>query len=321
MTTVTTPKPSPRSAHADPVPRPVLGLFSPEGAVSAALLMVGFVGLFFRWFYTQHLFSSTQMEDWGHAYLIPIISGWLIWQDREAISRVRVGAFWPGLAPLLLGIMCYFFFVASRFTGGHMIQGWAVILTLFGVVLLMLGPAAMRYLFLPIAFLIFGVTVSEMIMIKLTFPLQLVASQGAGTILNVVGAAGGFSADVNGNMLHVITNKGVDIPLNVAEACSGMRTVVAFFALAAATAILGCRHWWQRVALFMLAFPVAVLINIARVAVLGVVSLFNQNLAAGQAHTLIGTLLLIPGLGLFMGLVWVLNRVVGDSRSGSGARA
>ena len=42
--------------------------------------------------------------------------------------------------------MSYFFFVASRFTGGHMIQGWALLLTLFGLVLLLLGPRAMRYL-------------------------------------------------------------------------------------------------------------------------------------------------------------------------------
>ncbi len=292
--------------------RTVLGMFSPEGAAAALLAALAFAGLFFRWFYTQHLFSSGKIEDWGHAYIIPIISGYLIWQHREALSRVRVEPFWPGLAPFLLGIMSYFFFVASRFTGGHMIQGWALLLTLFGLVLLLLGPRAMRYLFIPIAFLIFGITVSEMVMIQLTFPLQLLASSGAGVVLNVLGAVGGFSADVHGNTIEVVNSSGKTIPLNVAEACAGMRTVVAFFALAAATAVLGCRHWWQRIALLLLAAPVAILINLARVATLGLLSLVNQNLAAGQAHTLIGTLLLIPGLLLFMGIVWVLNRAVGE---------
>jgi exosortase len=288
-------------------------LFSPEGKVMGVLLALGFGGLFFRWFYSQHLNSFNKIDDWGHAYVIPLISGYLIWQHRARLAAVPKHAFWPGLAPFLLGIMCYFFFTASRFTGGHMVQGWAVILTLFGLVLFMLGPAAMRYLFVPIAFLVFGITISERVMIELTFPLQLIASQGAYLVLNVIGAVAGFNADVSGNMLTVITSRGQSIPLNVAEACSGMRMLVAFFALAATTAILCCRHWWQRIALVLLAAPVAIIVNIARVAVLGLLSLWDPNLAAGQAHTLVGTLLLVPGLLLFLLVVWVLNKTVSDA--------
>jgi hypothetical protein len=50
--------------------------------------------------------------------------------------------------------------------------------------------------------------------------------------------------------------------------------------------------------------------NIVRVAVLGVLTLIDPNLAAGDAHTIIGTILLVPSLGLFLGIVWALNRVV-----------
>lgn len=291
----------------------MLGLLSPEGAVMGGLLVALFAGLFFRWFYTQHLNSSAKLEDWGHAYAVPLISGYLIWQNRVALASARPTVFWPGLAPMVLGIMCYFFFVASRFTGGHMVQGWAVILTLFGLCLLLLGPGMMRHLFLPIVFLVFGITISEIVMIKLTFPMQLIASQGAYLILSLVGAATGFSTDVSGNMLTVITPSGVPRPLNVAEACSGMRMLVAFFALSGAAGVLGCRLWWQRVALLLMAAPVAILVNIGRVAVLGLITLGNPNLAAGQAHTFIGTLLLFPGLMLFMLVIWALNRSVRDA--------
>jgi exosortase len=288
---------------------------SVEGAIVAGTLALAFVGLFYRWFWTQHLSSSSQIEDWGHAYLIPVISGYLILQHKEALARVPTRIFWPGLAPFLLGIMCYFFFMASRFTGGHMIQGWALLTSLFGLVLLMLGPGAMRYLFLPIAFLIFGITISEMIMIRLTFPLQLIAAQGAYVVLSVIGAVAGFSADVHGTQLDVITSSGAAVPLNIAAACAGMRTVVAFFALGAATALLACRFWWQRIALLLLAVPVAIIINMGRVATLGLLSLGNANLAQGQAHMFIGTILLIPGLLLFLGLVWLLNRLVAEPSS------
>ena len=62
----------------------------------------------------------------------------------------------------------------------------------------------------------------------------------------------------------------------------------------------------------LLAGPVAVFMNIVRVAVLGLLTLIDPNLAAGDAHTIIGTVLLVPSLGLFLGVVWALNRVVRD---------
>jgi len=275
------------------------------------VLFPAFIALFFRWFHFQHLYSFSKIEDWGHAYLIPLISGYLLWQSRDNLARVRMATFWPGLAPFLLGIMSYFFCVVG--IKNHMLQGFSIILTIFGLVLLLLGPAAMRYLFIPIGFLAFGITVSDMIMIRLTAPLQVVASQGAYVVLNVIGALAGFSCDVSGVTLNLITGGGKQIPLNVAEACSGMRMLIAFFALAAATAVFGCRFWWQRVTLVLMAAPVAIIINIGRVAVLGLIALGNQNLATGQAHTLIGTILLVPGLMLFMLVVWVLNKIVPEA--------
>jgi len=285
----------------------IAGLFTPEGLLLSGLLVTAFAALFFRWFRIQHLTSSNHIEDWGHAYIIPLISGYMIWQSRDRIAKLHARVFWPGLAPFLLGIMSYFMGVVG--IKNHMFQGFSIILTVMGLSLLMLGPAFARYLFLPIAFLVFGVTISERIMIDLTFPLQLAASQGGYFVLSLVGAIAGFTVVVNGNLIDIIDSTGKAHPLNIAAACSGMRMVVAFFALAGATALLGCRVWWQRVALMLLAAPVAIIINTGRVAVLGLLSLEDPNLAAGEAHTAIGTFLLIPGLGLFLAVIWALNKI------------
>lgn len=312
MTTLVLDKPKPTGQpQPRPSPSPSRGegpWLTPEMGLMGGLLLLAFAGLFFRWFYVQHLMSSSMMEDWGHAYFIPLISGYLIWQRREALATIRPEIFWPGLAPFLLGIMAYFFCVAG--IKNHMLQGFSIILTLFGMTLLILGPKAMRYLFLPIAFLGFGITISEMIMIQLTFPLQLIASQGGYIALSIAGLLGGFNVDVSGNVITLVTSSGQTVPLNVAEACSGMRMVVAFFALAGVAALVGCPFWWQRVVLVLMAAPVAILLNIGRVAVLGVLSIFDAELASGQAHTLIGTILLVPGLLLFIGVVWTLNRIM-----------
>ena len=291
-----------------PSPARVLGLFTPEGAVMAGVLLAVFFGLFFRWFKIQNLISSTQMEDWGHAYFIPLISGYIVWKHRAEIAAIPARVFWPGLAPFLLGIMCYFWGVVG--VKNHMFQGFSIILTVMGLCLLMLGPAMARYLFLPLVFLVFSVTVSERIMIELTFPLQLAASQGGYFVLSLVGAAAGFSVDVKGNLLEIIDNTRVAHPLNIAAACSGMRMVVAFYALAGATALLGTKLWWQRVALMLLAAPVALIINTVRVSVLGLLSLWDSDLASGEAHTAIGTFLLVPGLLLFMAVIWALNKII-----------
>jgi exosortase len=299
------------------VQRRILSWSSPEMLTMGALLGLAFGALFFRWFWRQHLFSSSAMQDWGHAYFIPLISGYMIYLNRAQLAKIRPEVFWPALAPLVLGIMSYFFFVGARVKGGHMIEGWAILLTLFGVVLLVCGPRAMRYLFLPIAFLMFGITISQMVMIQLTFPLQLIASQGAYGVLSVVGAIAGFTADVGGNSITLIDSAGRQIPLNVAEACSGMRMVIAFFALGAAMALLALPSWWQRVVLLMLAAPVAILLNVGRVSVLGLLSLADPNLASGEAHSLIGTLLLVPGLLLFLFIAWSLKKVVTPPEAGA----
>jgi exosortase len=290
-------------------PTPTAGFWA-----GVVLLVLVFQALFFRWFQRQGLLSWDKLDDWGHAFVIPVISGYFVWRNRERILASRPMAFWPGLAPLLLGIVSYFYAVVA--VRNHMVEGLAVLLSLFGLVLLMLGPRVMRWVFLPIAYLVFGITLAEKIMIELTFQLQLLASEGAWVMLGTLGAIFGFDVDLRGNTLEIFHN-GETIPLNVAEACSGMRMVVAFYALSVWVALTWNREWWQRIALFLLAGPVAVFMNMIRVAALGIASLWDPDLATGQAHTLIGTLLLVPSLGLYLGISWVLNRIVTPDEGGT----
>ncbi len=288
----------------------------PEVIGAGAVVAIAFCGLFFRWFQRQHLMSLSALDDWGHAYVIPLIAGYLLYQRREALAGARIQPYWPGLIAMLTGVACYFFFLIIY--SNHMFQGAAMLLTLFGLLLLLLGTEAMRALFVPIAFLALGVTISERVMIELTFPLQKLAADGGYVLTTILGYPFGVGAQVAGNTLTVLPAEGNPIPLNVAEACSGMRMIVAFVALGAAVAMIQCRYWWQRIALLLLAPPVAILLNVARVTTLAFASLANPEFAHGQAHTLIGTLLLIPGLLAFLGIVWALQRIVREPGAGAG---
>lgn len=289
-------------------PRAILRAWlAPTNLLMGALLLGGLTALFWDWILRQHRYSSEHAADWGHAYLVPLISGYIIWMRREEIARLKPSIFWPGLLPLLLGIAIYCLFTLSAAPGVHMFQGFALTLCVAGLALLLLGPAIFGIVAFPIAYLAFGVTLADKLMGMITFQLQQLATQGAWLTLNMFG----LSTDIMGNTL-TMRSGGKSIPLNVAEACAGMRMVIAFLALGVAVAFLSCPRWWQRVALILMAIPVALATNVLRVVSLAVVSLVNPGFAAGDAHTLIGVLWLLPAFAAYMGIVWILKRIVQD---------
>ncbi len=274
------------------------------------LIGVVLVGLFFRWIRVQAIISWDNPDDWAHCFVIPFISGYLIWRRRSEIAERSVRTFWPALVPMVLGIVCYVFFTVGAMRH-HMLQAGAMVMTIGATALFLFGPSIFRLLVLPIAFLFMASTISEQLMIPITFRMQLLASQGAWLVLSLLSPLLDFEVLVSGNTLEIITSKAT-IPLNVAEQCSGMRMVVAFIALAVAFALIACPRWWERLAMLLLAVPVALLMNVVRVAALGVASLIDPELANGQAHMLIGTLLLVPALGLYMLGHWMLGRLFVD---------
>lgn len=288
---------------------------------AGVLLALGFVALYYRWLIVQGRHSWDKPDDWGHAFVVPLISIYMLWRVRDQLRSTPIKPFWPGLLPLVLGVACYFFFVVSVALSNHMLQGAAMVLCLAGVCLVAFGLGVFRLAFLPIAYLLMGITISEQVMIKVTFQLQLLATQGSWLLLKLISLPGSwFMVQAEGNLLEVF-HDGRRIPLNVAEACSGMRMVIAFVALAGAVAIFSTKLWWQRIAVVALSVPVALFMNIIRVAVLALLSLSNPELATGNIHMVIGTLLLVPGLFLFLGVVWILQRIVREEPASPSAPA
>ncbi len=298
------PTTSPTSAQAATGAATLASRLRTSTALLALPLLACFVWLFFDFFRRQHMFSTSEKfgEDWKHVYLVPLVSLYMLYQTKAAVLRARPTLYWPAFLPILAGILFYYFSLIALQV--HMFTGAGMLLTLFGIVLLFSGPSAMRLLFVPIAYLVFGITVSEELMNSITFPLQKIAAIGSHRMLSLL-----YTTEISGNTLMIVLESGREIPLNIAEACSGMRMVVAFVALGAAVAFIACQEWWQRVAVLLLAVPVAIFVNILRITSLGVASIVDPEFAAGDAHIFIGTLWLIPGFFLYMGVVWALNRV------------
>ena len=122
-------------------------------------------------------------------------------------------------------------------------MGAGVASTFAGLVLFIFGWRAMRYLWFPLLYLfLFGQTISDRFMEIVTFELQDIASYGSYVGLSIVG----LDVTRAGNTIDIFYN-GETYPLNIAEACSGMRMLMAFLAIGVAMAFTSFRFEWKDV--------------------------------------------------------------------------
>jgi len=277
-------------------------------ALLAGLLVLAlFVSVFWDWVSKQVRYSVSHPSDWAHTLLIPVISGWFVWLKREPLLRTPVRPAWSGLVLLVLGVAGY----AACSLGPaalqhHNIRGATVGASLVGLVLLVTGWGWMRWLWFPLAYVaVFGQYVSERFISVVTYRLQDISAKGAYLLLSLFG----LDVDLTGNVLTVF-DSGKPHLLNVAEACSGMRMLVAFVALGVAMAYVSLPTMWQRAALVLMGVPVAVFVNVLRVATLGVLTLINPEFAAGEFHHFIGLLWLVPAFLLYLLVLWVLSNLI-----------
>lgn len=77
---------------------------STGGLLTTAIIGVAFIALFHHWLYVQN-FLSWHVADWTHAYFVPAISLYLLWQRRVDLATAPTAVFWPGLLPMLLGVV------------------------------------------------------------------------------------------------------------------------------------------------------------------------------------------------------------------------
>jgi exosortase len=272
-------------------------------AVVAALVL----WVFWHFFAAQFRFAVHYQADWGHTLVIPLIAGYFVYINRHRLLATAFKTTWIGLLPVVVGTAWYMLcWLGPPTLRHHNLQGAGVTLALFGIVLLFVGFRGMAILWFPLLYACaFGQLISDRLMNYVTYPLQDLTARGSYVVLNLLG----LETDRTGNILTIWVD-GEARPLNIAEACSGMRMLMAFLALGVAIAYTGFRRWWQRAALVGLGIPTAIVVNVLRVTTLAILSLIDADFAAGDFHTFIGLLWLVPALLMYLGLMWVLRHLV-----------
>ncbi|MDG1838990.1 MAG: exosortase/archaeosortase family protein [Phycisphaerales bacterium] len=291
---------------------PLKPLYQPSpvvtGLAMAAILAI-FAFLFWSFLERQIRFAVEFQADWGHTLVIPFIAGWFVWLNREKILAEPLRPSVTGLVLVVFGMgwfsLCSLGPAVFRH---HNLMGAGVGLTIFGLVLAICGWRAMKWLWFPVFYLVaFSQTISDRFLELLTFELQGIATIGAEVGLSVIG----YDVARAGHTLDIYQN-GEIIPINIAEACSGMRMLVAFLALGVAMAYRGLDNFWLRAVLVLAAFPTAIFINILRVVTLGILATYDSDFAAGDFHSMVGMLWLIPAFFIYLGIMCILKMMLLD---------
>jgi exosortase len=216
--------------------------------------------------------------NYSHGFLIIPISAYLLWKKREELKKIPLETCNWGLVLVVGSLALYLFGTAGMefFTTRVSMIG-----LIAGVVLYLAGWRFLREIWFPIAFLLFMIPVPYILYYSATFPLQLFGTKVAGFVIGLLG----IPHLRQGNIIHLPDN----YSLEVAEACSGLRSLVTLLALAALIAYLTQRTKPRAIVLFLSAVPIAIAANIFRITVTAVGAYgISRELAEDLLHEISG---------------------------------
>ncbi|WP_165225200.1 exosortase/archaeosortase family protein [Aquisphaera insulae] len=279
--------------------------------VLAGAACLGLLTLFFRDTLWDFYYSWSKDENYSHGFLVPFLS--LYFANQVAAKGpvpLRGGA---ALGGTMLGLGILTRLVAIPLPIPFLGE-LAFLASLAGLFAVLAGSAALRRYWFPFFFLLFMVPLPIALYTRIASPLQLMASQMASAVMNFTG----LPVLCEGN--HMTLPGGVQ--MFVAEACSGMRQMTGFLALATAVAYLTTRPGWYRAVVVLAALPIALTANVARIVLTGyVMHHVNPQYASGAYHTLEGILMMGFGLLMLNSLCTLMNQLTPPPAEAEGGPA
>ena len=268
-------------------------------AMFVALLAVVVLGFRQLVFVHAPMIFNDRIEDMSFGWYVPLFSLYVLWRERsEIVSSVGAPSLWGALATLP--------FLAAGFLGTRGIQVRFEILGFAGLVWSLSWAfygwrTAKRVLF-PAAFLLFCMPLATYLDV-VTVHLRLVASSTAFAVLK------GFGLDVIRRGTVIMSSAGT-FAIDVAEPCSGLRSLFALTALTAGYAYFTQPTWLRRAVLFSLAVPIAILGNVMRIVTISVVGITcSEEFATGFYHDYSGYVVFLVAIALMVASGGIIDRI------------
>ena len=234
--------------------------------------------------------------NFSHGFLVPVFSGFVVWQDRKQLAALPQKPSWFGLAViagalvvLIVGVLGAEFFLSRS----------SLVLLIGGLVIYFLGWGHFRAILFPLAFLFFMIPIPVIVFNQIAFPLQFLAARLGSSLLDLFGVP----VLREGNVIQLPT-----MALEVAQACSGIRSLMSLGALAVIYGYFLETRNLHRVLLALAAIPIAIAANGLRVMGTGLLGYYwDPDKAEGFFHTFSGWVIFIISLALLFSFHAVLR--------------
>jgi len=237
-------------------------------------------------------------ENYSHGFLVVPFALLFVWRARHSLAAAEPR---PHIAGLVLAVLSILGFLAGQFAAELFLARLSLLGLIAGTVLFLWGPAHVRQLAFPLALLLLAIPLPALILNQIAFPLQLLASRAGEAAVS----AAGIPILREGNVLVL-----PEMRLEVVEACSGIRSLASLVTLALILGKLAEPRPWARVALVLLAIPVAIAANAARVAGTGLAAAWvGPQAAQGFFHSFSGWLVFVAAFCALIGCLRLLRRV------------
>jgi exosortase len=227
-------------------------------------------------------------ENMGHGFFVPVIAGWIAWQRKDQLlATPRRPSYWGLALVIWAGLQA----LAATLGAELFTARLAFVMAITGSVLFIGGKQWLKILSFPLVLLLFMIPIPQILYARLTLSLQMLASELGETLIGWMG----IPVIRTGNLLQLPSQT-----LDIADACSGIRSLLSLGFLSLIYAYFADKRPWMRWALLIATVPIAIGANAIRVAVTGELSEINTKLAQGTYHEMEGYVVFIVALAALL---------------------
>jgi len=257
-------------------------------AFAATLLFIASYHSTLVWMYERYISSESY---YSHGFLVPFVTGYLIWRQRERLRGEDPDFSWLGLTIIAIAFLIHVF---GTILYVFSVSGFSIFLLILGLSLFLFGERVTRIILFPLVFMIFMFPLPSAFISVISFPLKLFVAKSGAWIASLIG----IPVYLEGFYITIPTGS-----LLVGNPCSGLRSLITFLALGSIFAYLSPLSLWRRGMILFLSVPTAIVSNVIRVPVLITISHYwglEAAMPGGFWHDASGILVFVSGFVLLV---------------------
>jgi exosortase len=246
-----------------------------------------------------------EIPDFSHGFLVPFFAAYLVWSKKDTLRSTKIVPSWSGIGIVVLGLLVL---LLGVYGAELFLSRVSLVILLAGLVLCFGGWELLKELRFPLLVLLLAIPIPAIIFNQITLPLQTLAAKLASALLPIFGVP----VLREGNVIELPVMK-----LEVAEACSGIRSLVSLFTLSIFYGYFLEKSPLRRTILALVSIPIAIAANALRILGTGLcVQYWDPDKALGFFHEFSGWVMFLVSLGCLFVVHRIMRMVPARRRNG-----